>query len=118
LILFVNEIPDRRSDASAGKRTLPTRFSPGVIQTAYLAAAIGAFALIVVGVSVGILPWPTLIALAAVPIALRVHAGLKVHYDSPYTLMAVMGTNVNLNLAVGGLLLAAYVVTLVIGMVA
>jgi 1,4-dihydroxy-2-naphthoate octaprenyltransferase len=113
LILFVNEIPDRRADASAGKRTLPTRFSPSVIQTAYLAAAIGAFALIVAGVGVGLLPWPTLIALAAVPIALRVHSGLKVHYDSPYTLMAVMGTNVNLNLIVGGLLLAAYIVTIV-----
>ncbi|HET8778042.1 MAG TPA: hypothetical protein VFN76_10315, partial [Candidatus Limnocylindria bacterium] len=66
------------------------------------------------GVIGGVLPWPTLIALAAVPIAFRVHAGLKVHYDSPYTLMAVMGTNVNLNLVVGGLLLAAYVATIVV----
>ena len=41
------------------------------------------------------------------------HAGLKVHYDSPYALMAVMGANVNLNLVVGGLLLVAYVVTIV-----
>ena len=48
-----------------------------------------------------------------VPIALRVHEGLKVHYDSPYTLMAVMGQNVNLNLVVGGLLLLAYGVVVV-----
>jgi 1,4-dihydroxy-2-naphthoate octaprenyltransferase len=114
LILFVNEIPDRRSDAEAGKRTLPTRFSPETIRTAYLAAAIAAFAVIVAGVIGGVLPWPTLIALAAVPIVFRVHAGLKVHYDSPYTLMAVMGQNVNLNLVVGGLLLAAYVATIVV----
>jgi 1,4-dihydroxy-2-naphthoate octaprenyltransferase len=114
LILFVNEIPDRRSDAEAGKRTLPTRFSPETIRTAYLAAAIAAFAVIVAGVICGVLPWPTLIALAAVPIVFRVHAGLKVHYDSPYTLMAVMGQNVNLNLVVGGLLLAAYVATIVV----
>ena len=26
LILYVNEIPDRRGDARAGKRTLPVRF--------------------------------------------------------------------------------------------
>ncbi len=116
LILFVNEIPDRRSDAEAGKRTLPTRFSPETIRTAYLAAAIAAFAVIVAGVIGGVLPWPTLIALAAVPIVFRVHAGLKVHYDSPYTLMAVMGTNVNLNLIVGGLLLAAYVATIVVAL--
>ena len=108
LILYVNEIPDRRSDAEAGKRTLPVRLPPATVQTGYLLGAITAFAVIAGGVAVGLLPWPTLVALLAVPIALRVHQGLKVHYDSPYTLMAVMGTNVNLNLVVGGLLLAAY----------
>ncbi len=108
LILYVNEIPDRRSDAEAGKRTLPVRLAPSTVRAGYLAGAVAAFAIIVAGVAVGLLPWPTLLALVAVPIALRVHQGLKVHYDSPYTLMAVMGTNVNLNLVVGGLLLAAY----------
>jgi len=112
LILFVNEIPDRRSDAAAGKRTLPTRFSPEAIRTGYLVAALAAFAVIVGGVVGGVLPWPTLVAVAAVPIAFRVHQGLKLHYDSPYTLMAVMGTNVNLNLVVGALLLAAYAVSI------
>jgi 1,4-dihydroxy-2-naphthoate octaprenyltransferase len=118
LILFVNEIPDRHSDAEAGKRTLPVRFAPDVILTSYLVAALAAFAVILVGVVAGILPWPVLVALAALPIALRVHAGLRAHYDSPYTLMAVMGTNVSLNLVVGGLLLAAYLATMVAALVA
>ena len=114
LILYVNEIPDRRSDAEAGKRTLPVRLAPETVRTGYLLVAMGAFAVIVAGVVGGLFPWPALIALAAVPIALRVHAGLKVHYNSPYTLMAVMGTNVNLNLIVGGLLLLAYVAAIVL----
>ena len=118
LILYVNEIPDRRSDAEAGKRTLPVRLSPSAVRTGYLLGAVAAFAIIVAGVVGGLFPWPTLVALAAVPIALRVHAGLKVHYDSPYTLMAVMGANVNLNLVVGGLLLAAYLVTIVVALLA
>ena len=113
LILFVNEIPDRRSDAVAGKRTLPTRFSPEVIVGIYLTAALVAFATIVAGVVAGILPWPTLVALGAIPLTLRVHAGLRANYDSPYALMAVMGLNVNLNLVVGGLLLLAYAVAIV-----
>jgi 1,4-dihydroxy-2-naphthoate octaprenyltransferase len=117
LILYVNEIPDRRSDAETGKRTLPVRLAPETVRTGYLLAAAAAFAIVVAGVAIGLFPWPTLVALAAVPIALRVHAGLKVHYDSPYTLMAVMGTNVNLNLVVGGLLLAAYVVTIVVSLI-
>jgi 1,4-dihydroxy-2-naphthoate octaprenyltransferase len=118
LILYVNEIPDRRSDAQAGKRTLPTRLSPDVVRTGYLLAALAAFAVVVGGVVGGLLPWPTLVALAAVPLVFRVHEGLKLHYDSPYTLMAVMGANVNLNLVVGGLLLVAYVVTIVAALVA
>ena len=113
LILYVNEIPDRRSDAESGKRTLPVRFGPDAVRTGYLVGAIAAFAVIVVGVVAGLLPWPTLVALAALPLAMRVHAGLKVHYDSPYTLMAVMGQNVNLNLVVGALLLVAYAVAIV-----
>ncbi len=113
LILFVNEIPDRRSDASAGKRTLPVRFGPDAIRTAYLVGAAAAFGVIVIGVVSGLLPWLALIALAGVPIALGVYRGLQVHYDSPYALMAVMGSNVNLNLVVGGLLLLAYLVTIV-----
>jgi 1,4-dihydroxy-2-naphthoate octaprenyltransferase len=83
------------------------------VRTGYLVAALAAFVIIVAGVVGGLLPWPVLIALAALPIALRVHGGLKVHYDSPYTLMAVMGTNVNLNLVVGGLLLVGYVAVIV-----
>ena len=113
LILYVNEIPDRRSDASAGKRTLPVRLPPSTVQAGYLVAALTAFGVIVAGVLAGVFPWTTLAALAAIPIALRVHEGLKVHYDSPYTLMAVMGQNVNLNLVVGGLLLLAYLVVIV-----
>lgn len=113
LILFVNEIPDRRGDAQAGKRTLPVRLPPATIRAGYLVTALAAFATIVLGVAGGLLPWPTLIALAAVPLAFRVHQGLKVHYDSPYALMAVMGANVNLNLVVGGLLLVAYVLAIV-----
>ncbi len=114
LILFVNEIPDRVSDAVAGKRTLPTRFSPDAIRGGYLVAGLGAFAIVVAGVVAGLLPWPTLVALAAMPIVFRVHAGLRANYDSPYALMATMGLNVNLNLIVGGLLLLAYVVTIVV----
>lgn len=115
LILYVNEIPDRAGDAKAGKRTLPVRLRAATVQSGYLLGALLAFAVIVGGVVSGVLPWPTLAALAAVPMALRIHRGIGVHYDSPYTLMAVMGQNVNLNLVVGGLLLAGYVAAIVIG---
>ena len=112
LILYVNEIPDRAGDAAVGKRTLPVRWSPRAVRLGYAIGAVVAFAVIAGGVLAGLLPWPTLAALVALPLAVEVYRGLQIHYDSPYTLMAVMGTNIRLHLAVGALLLAAYVVVI------
>ena len=118
LILYVNEIPDRRGDAHAGKRTLPVRFSRRAVIRGYEAAAGGAFVAVVVGVVAGVLPIPALAVLLAAPLALRVRAGLEPNYDNPYGLMAVMGVNIKLHLYVGLLLFAAYVVVLVAGALA
>ena len=112
LILYVNEIPDRTGDAAAGKRTLPVRLPAGTVTTIYLVGALVAFVAIVVGVLVGLLPPFTLLALAVLPIALRVYRGIGQHYNSPYTLMAVMGSNVSLHLYVGLLLLAGYLIAI------
>lgn len=114
LILYVNEIPDRRGDAEAGKRTLVVRFSQSTVERIYLVAALAAFALVVAGVVAGVMPWPTLAALLAVPLVLQVYRGIHQHYDSPYTLMAFMGVNVKLHLYTGLLLLAGYLVALVL----
>lgn len=114
LILYVNEIPDRSSDGASGKRTLPVRLTPQVVTAIYLAAALAAFAVIVVGVAAGLLAPATLLALAALPVVFRVHAGIRQNYASPYALMAVMGTNVGLHLRVGLLLLAGYLITIAI----
>ena len=118
LILYVNEIPDRRSDARAGKRTLPVRFSETTIITGYNVAVAAAMVVLVVGVLAGVLPIPVLLMLVTIPLALRVSRGLAPNYDNPYGLMAIMGTNVQLHLRAGLLLLAAYVVVLVAGVVA
>ena len=53
-----------------------------------------------------------------IPLALRVSRGLRPNYDNPYGLMAIMGTNVQLHLRAGLLLLAAYAVVLILGAVA
>ncbi|WP_276259236.1 prenyltransferase [Haloglomus litoreum] len=46
-LVFVNLLatqwPDRRADAAVGKRTLPTRWSPGCLRAAYLAGVVVAF---------------------------------------------------------------------------
>ncbi len=118
LILYVNEIPDRRGDARAGKRTLPVRLSKNAVIAGYRLAALAAYAIIIVGVLAGFLPIPALLALLTVPLALQVSRGLEPNYDNPYGLMSIMAVNINVHLYAGVLLLAAYLVVLVAGAVA
>lgn len=115
LILYVNEIPDRRGDARAGKRTLPVRFSSTAVIAGYNVAAAAAYVVIVAGVVLGVLPITVLLMLLTIPMALKVSRGLKPNYENPYALMAIMGVNVQLHLRAGLLLLAAYAIVLVIG---
>ena len=61
---------------------------------------------------------PTLLMLLSIPLALRVSQGLAPNYDNPYGLMAIMGTNVQLHMRAGLLLLAAYVIVLITGALA
>ena len=112
LILYVNEVPDRRGDAMAGKRTLPVRLPRDIVVNSYLVAALAAFLIVVLGVVAGVLPIPALAVLLALPLVPRVYAGLQRYYDQPYGLMAFMGVNIRLHLIVGGVLLLAYVIVL------
>jgi 1,4-dihydroxy-2-naphthoate octaprenyltransferase len=114
LILYVNEIPDRRGDAYAGKRTLPVRLSLDAVVRGYDVAAIAAYGVLAGGVVVGLLPVPALLVLLTVPLARRVHDGLRPNYEDPYGLMAVMAVNIQLHLLAGVLLLAAYVLVIVV----
>ena len=115
LILYVNEIPDRRGDAIAGKRTLPVRFSRTTVIAGYDVAVTAAYVVLVLAVVAGILPVPVLLMLLTIPLALRVSRGLMPYYDNPYGLMSIMGVNVQLHLRAGLLLAAAYAIVLVVG---
>jgi 1,4-dihydroxy-2-naphthoate octaprenyltransferase len=108
MILYVNEIPDRSGDQAAGKLTLPVRWPRDVVIRVFDASVIASFAIVAAGVAAGLLPIPALLALLAIPLARRVHQGIVQFYDNPYGLMAAMAGNIQLHLAVGGLLIVAY----------
>ena len=113
LILYVNEVPDRPADAAAGKRTLPVRLSKNAVIAVYIAAVAVTFGLIAIFAISGALVRPTLIALAAAPLALPVIRALREHYENPYALMPAMGKNIQLHVATGALLILGYVIALV-----
>jgi 1,4-dihydroxy-2-naphthoate octaprenyltransferase len=116
LILYVNQVPDRRGDALAGKRTVAVRFSRKTIIRGYLLSVGLAFASIPVGVLIGIMPVTALVALAPAPLALIVYRGLADNYDSPYDLMPTMSRNIALHAVVGILLIASYVAAIFLGL--
>jgi 1,4-dihydroxy-2-naphthoate octaprenyltransferase len=118
LILYVNEIPDRRGDARAGKRTLPVRWPRDAVVAGYRFTAAAAYAIVVIGVVTGVLPVPALLALLTIPLAIQVSRGLEPNYDNPYGLMSIMGVNIKVHLYAGLLLIAAYLIVLVSGALA
>jgi 1,4-dihydroxy-2-naphthoate octaprenyltransferase len=115
LILYANEIPDRVADARAGKRTLVVRLSPRVVIRGYSVAAATAYLALVVGVVAGLLPWPTLVALLTIPLAVRTKRGLEQNYDDPYVLMGSLQNNVVLHFSTGILLVAGTLLSLPLG---
>jgi 1,4-dihydroxy-2-naphthoate octaprenyltransferase len=113
LVLYVNEVPDRPGDGAAGKRTLPVRLTKEAVIAAFVAAVGVAFGLILGGSLAGVIPRPTILALAALPLAVPVYRGLRAHYESPYELMPSMAKNIQLHLFTGMLLIAGYVIAIV-----
>ena len=113
LILYVNEVPDRPADAAAGKGTLPVRLSKEAIVNLYALAVATTFVLIAAFAITGLTVRPTIIALAAAPLALPVYRALREHYESPYELMPAMGKNIQLHLVTGVLLILGYVIAIV-----
>ena len=113
LVLYVNEVPDRAGDALAGKGTLPVRLTKEAVIAGYALSVATAFGLILVGSLAGVIPRPTIIALAALPLAFPVYRGLQDFYTSPYELMPRMGKNIQLHVATGVLLIVGYVIAII-----
>ena len=103
LILYVNEIPDRRGDARAGKRTLPVRFSQrhGHRRLPASRPRRRTRSLVVGVVARASCRSRRCSMLLTIPLALQVSRGLEPNYDNPYGLMAIMGVNIKVHLYAG-----------------
>lgn len=110
LILYVNQVPDRRGDAEVGKRTLAVRLSPRAVVFGFDVAVLVGFGLIAVGAVVGVMPGWAALALLPLPLALRVHRALVDHYENPHGLMPAMGTNIAIHAMTGLLLIIGYLI--------
>jgi len=104
-ILWINEVPDIPADAAVGKRTLVVRLGVpratgvfgGIIGAAYLALVLGV-------VFAGLTPW-TLLALFALPLAVKPVQGLQKAGADPHALIPSNAGMIMATLATGILLL-------------
>ena len=110
LVLYLNQVPDRRSDEATGKRTLIVRWSKDTVIRVYALAVAVSFLWIVLGPVLDITPWWTLIALAGAWFSSKAFRGLRTFYDQPYGLMPAMQDNIVAHLATGVLLVIGYLI--------
>ena len=116
LITYVKEIPDVEFDAIAGKRHLVTRFTREQALF-FLAASLAAVYVIIALIPVLRLGPPTvLIALATIPLAVKVYRGAKANFGKQYEMIPTMALTVSNAAVTGALLTAGYYIGALLGL--
>ncbi len=86
-ILWINEVPDISADAAVGKRTLVVRLGVARSTTAFAGIVAAAYAVLVFGVAFfQLTPW-ALLALLALPLAVKPVVGLRKAGGDPHALI-------------------------------
>jgi 1,4-dihydroxy-2-naphthoate octaprenyltransferase len=84
--------------------------------TGYGLIMVATYLTIVVGVALGIMPWPTLIALLTIPLAWKAVKGLRKNHSFPYRLIPANANTVFAHLYTGLLLFAGYLMVGLVGL--
>jgi len=82
-LAVVNAIPDYHQDRLVGKRNLCVRLGRRRAVTLYLALASAGLLVVPVAVFAGVLPWPCLAALLAVPLLVKSGRAARTTYETP-----------------------------------
>ena len=110
-VLFINQFPDARADAAAGKRHWVVRLGADRAARAYLSIGIAANACVIAGVASGALPATALAALLALPLTLRAAAELARRRNDVARLAPAIKATIGAALAHAALLSAGLAAT-------
>jgi 1,4-dihydroxy-2-naphthoate octaprenyltransferase len=86
-LLWINEFQDMEADVAVGKRHLVSRLGRRRSAQAYFYMIAFAYAILLIGMLVGLLPVGSLVALVALPVAIRSVTVASRHYDDTHPLV-------------------------------
>lgn len=110
-VVWINEFPDYCADAKAGKRTLVTRMGRKRAADVYGMLMFSAYAVILAGVLLRLMPLLTLLSFLTIPLAARAVRVARRNYEDPRQLLPANAGTILVHLLTGILLCIAYVVS-------
>jgi len=109
-ILYINEFPDYRADKEVGKDHLVVRLGRKSAAYGYFGIIICTYAIMGLGIAVGIIPAWALVALLTIPIAIKATQVVWIHYDEPAAIAPASVATIQLHLFIGLILSATYII--------
>ena len=107
-IIIINEFQDSNADARVGKRTLVVRLGTRKSSVLFAAVVLGAFACLIAGVFVRLLPPHTLIALVSILFAFKAITTARRHHNATTALIPANAMTIITHLLTGLLMTAGY----------
>ena len=98
-LLLLNQLPDIEADRAVGRRHFPVLLGVVASVRIYRLLLLGAYGSVVIGVVLGLLPWPALLALATLPLGLVIIRDLLGSGGEIRAMVPALGKNVLLVLS-------------------
>ena len=114
-LLVLNQIPDLDADTQVGRRNLVMVLGKSRAVWLYASLLVCTYLSIMLGVVFRLMPWPTLVALLTIPLAMQAIRGALQHYDDIPKLVPALAANVMTILATDALLAVGYLLATVLG---
>ncbi len=114
-LLLLNQFPDVEADRQVGRRHYPMVIGRTKSTYLYGLQLLLAYASLILAVLLGYLPWPALLGLLTLPLAIPTYRGIRTHAEDIPQLIPFMGKNVLITLLTPLLMALGLILTTLLG---